>query len=373
MTGVATAPPGGGTAGRTTGRYIAVGASAGGVEALSRLVAALPEDLPATVLVVLHVPEGSPSALTGILARAGRITCVTAADGEPLLPSTVVVAPAGSHLLVADGHVSLSRGPQENGHRPAVDALFRSCAQQHGARTVAVVLTGTLDDGTAGLAAVRASGGVAVVQEPSDALYPGMPASALAGAGADHVVALSQLPALLARLVSEPAPDDPSPVVADPAAGPSQPPHASPAAPARAAVRPHVAGDLALQAATDPSGAAQPAGYSCPDCSGTLYRIDDGTLLSYRCRVGHAWSAESLLARQGDAHEEALWMAARSLQERAALGGEMAQRAEQRGHRLSAAHFRRQAEEASRAAALVRELVARVDLTRADPPEEGTA
>lgn len=180
---------------------VVVGASAGGVQALRTLVAGLPRDLPATVLVVLHLPEGSPSALAGILDRAGGPPAATAVDGEALALGTVRVARSGHHLQLRDGRLRTWRGPPDHGYRPAVDTLFRSAADDAGPRVVAVVLSGALHDGADGLLAVRAAGGVAVVQDPLDAGYPGMPTSALATAGADHVAPVADLPALLTRLV----------------------------------------------------------------------------------------------------------------------------------------------------------------------------
>src|SRR5690349_24140237 len=166
---------------------VAVGASAGGVEALRALVAGLPPDYPGTVLVVLHVPRDAPSALPAILNRCGSLPAETAAAGEPLRHSRIYVAPNDHHLLVLDGHVRLTRGPAENGHLPAVDPLFRSVARAFGRRGIGVVLSGSRDDGAAGLASIVARGGTAVVQDPADALYPSMPRAALAQVRTDHV------------------------------------------------------------------------------------------------------------------------------------------------------------------------------------------
>ncbi len=184
---------------------IVVGASAGGVEALDRLVAALPDDLPASLFVVLHVPPTGRSALPDILRRHCRLPVAHAIDGEAVKPGQVYVAPPDQHLLVADGQVRLGRGARENGHRPAIDPLFRSAAREYGPRVVGVVLSGVLDDGTAGLAAVKAGGGVAIVQEPADAMYPAMPQHALENVAVDHVLAAGEIAAALDRLAREPA------------------------------------------------------------------------------------------------------------------------------------------------------------------------
>lgn len=183
---------------------IVVGASAGGVQALRAVVAALPADLAATVLVVLHVPAEGGSVLATVLGRDTDLDVAPATDGELLVPGTVRVAPPDRHLVVGDEggvlRVHLAAGPRVNGHRPAVDPLFRSAARVAGPRVVGLVLSGSLDDGAAGLRRVRARGGVAVVQEPGDALHAGMPAAAVAVAGADHVLPAASIGALLAAL-----------------------------------------------------------------------------------------------------------------------------------------------------------------------------
>lgn len=179
---------------------IAIGASAGGVEALSRLVAGFPADLPAALVVVLHHPAGCPSHLAEILARAGRLRATQARDGSPLKPGCILVAPPGFQLVTQDGRVRLLDIPRVNGVKPAVDPLFQSGARQYGSRLVAVVLTGTLRDGSAGLAVVRKAGGVAVVQDPDDAAYSEMPQSALDVAGADYCIPLKDMASLLESL-----------------------------------------------------------------------------------------------------------------------------------------------------------------------------
>jgi two-component system, chemotaxis family, protein-glutamate methylesterase/glutaminase len=182
---------------------IVVGASAGGVEALSQLARGLPPDLAASIFVVLHLPAGGASALAHILDRAGPLSSSQARDGEPINHAHIYVAPPDHHLLVRRGHVTLVRGPRENNHRPAVDPLFRSAARAYGSRVVGVILSGALDDGTAGLLAVKTRGGVAVVQSPDEALFSGMPTSALHHVNVDHCVPLAEIPRLLNKLSRE--------------------------------------------------------------------------------------------------------------------------------------------------------------------------
>jgi two-component system chemotaxis response regulator CheB len=182
---------------------VVVGASAGGVEALAELAASLPAslpaNLPAAVFVVLHVPATGTSALPDILSRHGPLPASHVKDGELVERGRIYVAPPDQHVLLRGGHVHLTRGPRENGHRPAVDSLFRSAAREYATRVIGVVLSGALDDGTAGLLAIKSRGGVAVVQEAGDALYPGMPCHALEHVRVDHVVAVASMGKLLAQ------------------------------------------------------------------------------------------------------------------------------------------------------------------------------
>jgi two-component system chemotaxis response regulator CheB len=320
---------------------VVVGASAGGVEALIELAGSLTSDLPAAVFVVMHLPAAGTSALPEILRRHGPLPAAHVKDGEPIRPGRIYVAPPDHHVLVRTGHVHLSRGPRENGHRPAVDPLFRSAAREYGTRVIGLVLSGALDDGTAGLLAIKSRGGTAVVQDPADALYPGMPGNALQHVAADHVLAAASMGKLLARLVADPA--EPSPD----------------AAPSDMRVEVDMEG-FSLEA-MEGGHPGRPSGFSCPDCNGVLWQIRDGGLDRYRCRVGHAWSPESLLTQQSEALEAALWVALRSLEERAALARRLAEPARRRGYSITATRFDEQAAEAQQAARLVRDMLLRRD------------
>jgi len=317
---------------------VVIGASAGGVEALRTLVAALPPDLPAAVLVVLHIPAYGGSVLPAILDRAGPLPARAAAPGEPLIAGHVLVAPPDQHLGIDDGSASLTRGPRENGHRPAIDVLFRTAARAHGPRVVGVVLSGVLDDGTAGAVAIRRQGGAVLIQDPKDAMYPAMPLSALDHVSPDHIAPAEDIGRLIDTMCraeidgSEPEPSTLMQMEADLA---------------------KMDGD----AMNDPVRPGVPSGFSCPDCSGTLFEIRDGELVRYRCRVGHAWSPESLLGEQALQLDGALWMALRSLEEKAALSRELRERATERGNPLTAQRFAEQADEATRAASLIRRML----------------
>jgi two-component system chemotaxis response regulator CheB len=320
---------------------VVVGASAGGVEALTDLAASLPGDLPAAVFVVLHLPATGTSALPEILRRHGPLPAAHVKDGEPIQPGRVYVAPPDHHVLLRTGHVHLARGPRENGHRPAIDPLFRSAAREYATRVIGLVLSGALDDGTAGLLAIKSRGGIAVVQDPADALYPGMPGNALEHVQVDHVAAAASMGRLLARLIAD---------VTEPPANP---------APSDMQVEVEMEG-LSLEA-FEGNHPGRPSGFSCPDCNGVLWQIQDGGLERYRCRVGHAWSPESLLTQQSEALEAALWVALRSLEERAALARRLAEPARGRGYTITATRFEEQAAEAQQAARLVRDMLLRRD------------
>lgn len=318
---------------------VVVGASAGGVEALRTLVAGLPHDFAAAVVVVLHIPASSRSALASILARAGPLPAEQAREGDRLVPGRILVAPPDRHVVVADGQVTLSRGPHENGHRPAVDVLFRSAARAAGSRVVGVVLSGMLDDGTAGLVAIRERGGMSVVQDPDDATYAGMPRSAMEGDSPDAVLPVDQIAALLREVAgTRPAVATDASVLMD------------------VEVAMAVPEDDALSA---PERPGVPSGFACPDCHGVLFEIDEGSLRRYRCRVGHAWSPHSLAAQQAAAVEGALWTALRALEEKAALADRMASSATRRGHALTATTFAEQALEARESALALRDLIER--------------
>ncbi|HEU5038489.1 MAG TPA: chemotaxis protein CheB [Nocardioides sp.] len=324
---------------------IVVGASAGGVEALRDFVAMLPIDLHACVLVVLHLPRDAPSALPSILGRAGRLPTRHAENGEPLAPGVVLVAPPDRHLIVVDGRVELSHGPQENGHRPAVDVLFRSAARARGARTIGVVMSGSLDDGAAGAVAIVGQGGRILVQDPDEALYPSMPRAALRAAGTDARVPAGRMGGVLASWLAE---------MAD-RAGDDPPPATSSEREQDVAVA-----DVDPGALHDPERPGTPAGFGCPECGGSLFQSQGGDLVRYRCRVGHAWSAESLLAQQTVALESALWMALRALEEKAALNDDLGHRASGEGHVRTVTRFEEGAGEARHAAELVRHLIERM-------------
>jgi two-component system chemotaxis response regulator CheB len=320
---------------------VVVGASAGGVEALTALASGLPADLDAAVCVVLHLPAGAESRLAEILSRAGSLPAVQARGGERLVRSRIYVAPPDRHLMVRDGHIAVVRGPHENGLRPSIDVLFRSAAVSYGPRSVAVVLSGTRDDGVAGASAVGARGGCVLVQEPADSLFAALPAYTVMRDHPDRVLPLAELaPAVTAavqRLSEE------------------------------VNMSENGQGEMRLEneyASLDADALGRdgppgkPSGFACPDCGGVLWEIDDGQLPRFRCRVGHAYSGEGALEAQGESVETALWTALRALQERAQLSERLARRVGGAGAKQSQARFEEFAREAREQADVIRGVLA---------------
>lgn len=260
---------------------VVIGASAGGLEALTLIVEALPRDLPAAVFVVIHQSPEHRSRLAEILSRVGPLPAELAVHGHPIRPGRIVVAPPDNHLMLTRGFITVVRGPKENGHRPAVDPLFRSAAAVYGRGVIAVLLSGALDCGTAGLLQVRARGGVTVVQDPKDAVVPSMPLNAIRQLTPDHVAPATELGAIIARLVREPLPPG----------------------------APEVGGEL--------SPTVTPADVVCPLCSGSMTEVSVAGFSQLTCHVGHVFSIEALLRTQYDALEAALWAGVRALKESA--------------------------------------------------------
>ena len=315
---------------------VVIGTSAGGIDALRILVAALPADFPAAVCVVLHTAPDSPGILKDILNRAGPVPAVTVKGTEKLVPGRIYVADADQHLLVEPSKVCGSRGPRENRFRPAIDPLFRSAARAYGPRVIGVILTGGLDDGTAGLWAVKRLGGIAVVQDPKDAIAPSMPQSALAHVEADHCVPLAEIAPLLVRLTSESIEEAGGYVVPDPIdievkiANASEP----------------------LQAGVTTLG--PPSAFACPECHGVLRELKEGERVRFRCHTGHAYSSEALLSEIDDNVEIALWNSVRALHEKVFLMRQLAENA-RTGDPALADQLRRRADIAFARAEIIRQ------------------
>jgi two-component system, chemotaxis family, protein-glutamate methylesterase/glutaminase len=282
---------------KTISTVVVVGASAGGMQALTGLVAQLPEDFAAPVLIVNHMgPETTGTHLVNALHQAGRVPCSHAQDGAALERGHVYLAPSDQHLLVVHGKMLVTKGARENRYRPAIDPLFRSAAVAYGTGVIGIILTGYLDDGTSGMLAIKRCGGVCIAQDPSDAAYPDMPQSVITHVGADFIVPLAQMGALLETLVSRTlnsTSTPPADLVIE------------------AGIAQRVVSDLH---AVESLGRQVP--YNCPDCGGVLWQMDHDAVVRYRCHTGHAFSSAALLARQSEKIEETLWVALRMFEER---------------------------------------------------------
>lgn len=282
-----------------TRNIIVIGASAGGFAVLKQLVAGLPANLPAALFVVWHLPPDGHGVLPDVLNQARTLPVAHAVDGESITLGHITIAPPDHHLLVEPGRVRVTKGPKEHRFRPAVDPLFRSAASAYGPRVIGVVLSGALDDGTAGLKTIKQCGGTAIVQDPRDAEVPSMPRNAMRAVAVDYVVPAADLAALLVRLSHENV---------------TAPLEVAMHDDEKTAIEIRIAAeDNALQAGVMHLGALTP--YTCPDCHGVLLALKEGSLLRFRCHTGHAFSADSLLAAVTATTENQLWNAVRSLDE----------------------------------------------------------
>lgn len=318
-------------------KIVVIGASAGGVSALTSITAALPADLPATVLIVMHV-GARRSLLPQILQKLCPLPVRHAVDGEPLLPAQVLIAPPDCHLTVEKGdgypRARLWHGPKENHTRPAIDPLFRSAAADFDGHVIATILTGYLDDGTAGLQAVKACGGYAIVQDPKDAHAPDMPMSAITYVAVDKILALADIaPALIAQVEQMNQKTAPGQEPATPCC----------AKPAWVDVENrHVRGTAGID---DLQRIGTPSGFTCPECDGALWRINEASPPRFRCHTGHSFTMRVLAELQNEAVENALWSSLRAVQEKERIEREMSQAALVRHDESAAAHHARLADE----------------------------
>jgi two-component system, chemotaxis family, protein-glutamate methylesterase/glutaminase len=324
-------------------QIVVIGASGGGIEALRTVVGALPADFPAPLCVVLHTSPESPGVLGAILSRAGPLEATNAINGERLRSGHIYVAPPDFHLLVEPGNLRVTKGPGENRFRPAIDPLFRSAAQVYGPGAIGVILTGGLDDGTAGLWAIKQLGGVAVVQDPADALSPSMPQHALEYVRADHVLPLAAIASLLIELTAIPM-----------------------EALAELPVPEQLQIEVKIAMEQNPidaglDGIGVPSSFACPECHGVLLQLKEGSRTRFRCHTGHAFSVASLLAAVSDGIEESLWNAVRALEEGQLLMTRLAEHLKSAHDGDEAAQFVDRANEAKRQSDIIRRLLGERD------------
>ncbi|HEY1304658.1 MAG TPA: chemotaxis protein CheB [Vicinamibacterales bacterium] len=311
-------------------RLVVIGGSAGGIEALRTLASNLPEDFSAPICVVLHTAPDSPGLLPSILARSGALPAEHATSGVRMQPGHFYVAPPDHHLMIEPGALQLTKGPRENRFRPAIDPLFRSAAQTYGPAVIGVLVSGGLDDGTAGLHSIKRLGGATVIQDPGEALYPSMPANAARHVAIDYCVPMAEMGPLLTQLADRPLPGAPRPET-----------------PPALEVEVEIAKERnPIDAGVQQLGA--PSSIACPECHGVLLQVADDGLLRFRCHTGHAYSVETLIAAIGEGIEATLWAGVRSLEEAQILLKQLAE------------HMRRHDE------AAMRDLVARSKAAGAD-------
>lgn len=314
---------------------VVIGASADGVAALSALAEQLPADLPAALFIVQHIAPDSPGLLADLLDRRSALPVKMAAEGDKIARGMIYVAPPDQHLLINHKAVRLSRGARENRTRPSIDVLFRSAAVAYRSRVIGLVLTGYLSDGSAGLLAVKRCGGLTMVQDPNDAPQPDMPRSALSTVDVDYVLPISEIGPALARLTHEPPPSPP-PVPKD------------------VLVELNIA--EGAQASAEALGALSPS-FACPDCGGPLWELTNAGLQRYRCRIGHAFTADALLLANSSEIEQSLWAALRMMEERVNVLGLMAHKEHQSERKHTAKRFEERAAEAKKHAKQLRRLL----------------
>lgn len=321
---------------------IGVGASAGGVEAIQRLLSDLPKNFPAIIFVVIHLSPTSPSLLPLLISRKTGFPAVHPADREVPEHGKIYVAPPDYHMEVVNGRIRLEKGPRENRHRPAIDPLFRSLATQYRSRAIGIILTGSLDDGTAGLQAIKLCGGLALVQHPEDAMYPGMPENALRSVEVDHCVPLAKMGALLQELVG------------------SEPLRPESSGDCSAAELEQELASTSISPRQMRSKLGAPNGFICPECNGPLWDVKEGKHTVFRCLVGHQYSMDSFLAEETEALERSLWVAVKTLEERVTLMQRMAARSNELGQMVTAEGFNQKATESDEHAATIRRLIQRL-------------
>jgi two-component system, chemotaxis family, protein-glutamate methylesterase/glutaminase len=327
---------------------IVIGASAGGIQALTTLVAGLPRDFPASLVVVVHIPPYAISRLPEILSRSGPLPAAHARHGEAIEPGRIYIAPPDRHLLVRPGWIELSRGPRENHCRPAIDPLFRTAARVYGARVIGIILSGALYDGSMGLLAIKTRGGMAIVQDPQEAIVDSMPRRAIERVEAEHVLPVAEMAAALTDLIRQP-------VIAQ--GGTSMENAIDPEERLEAVI----AEDFVEQASD--GRIEETTIFTCPDCGGVLWQGaegSEGSVLRFRCHVGHAFAPEVLLSQKSEELETALWSSLRLLKEKATLTLQLANRTRTSGNGKATQAAERIAEQAEldeRHARVIQELL----------------
>lgn len=329
---------------------IVIGASAGGLPALMELVKGLPADFPAAIFIVLHLSPFSTNFIPEILSKLGPLEVVEPSDGEPIQYGRIYVAAPDNHLLLENDKIIIKRGPKENRFRPSIDALFRSASNLYGPRVIGVVLSGMLDDGTSGLWSVKRMGGLAIIQDPSDAAFPAMPANVLEYVKVDYQVPVAQLAALLFSLIGETIPKKPK-----------IPTKELELLEMEVVIATH---DNAFQMGIIQMGELTP--FTCPDCHGALTQLKEGKIMRFRCHTGHAFTISALLAEVTESVEDHLWQAMRSLEESNMLLEKLGQHFTKEGQAGEAELFLTKARQMAKQARLIHDAIFAQQILSAD-------
>lgn len=320
---------------------VVIGASAGGVTALMNLVKGLPDDFNAAVFVVQHVSPTTPSVLPQILARSGPLPATHAVNGESIKERHIYVAPPDHHLLLEDGQIMVTKGPKENRFRPSIDALFRSAAYEYGPRVTGIILSGLLDDGTAGLWSIKRLGGTAIIQDPAEAEFPSMPRSVMEYVDVDHVLPAAEMGAVLHRLCCREA-AEPVPLI--------------PAEEERWLKEINIAAQKnAMDMGVLELG--KPSLLTCPECSGALMELREGKLVRYRCHTGHGFTSSALLSGVTKSVEENLWQVVRGLEEAYMILEQSAKQYKEAGNEKDAKKFAAKAEQIRARSRAIQQLI----------------
>ena len=327
---------------------VVIGASAGGIDALRSLFSRLPADLSASYFVVLHLSPQYPSHLDHVLQSVTPMPVAFASDGQRIMPNCVYVATPDRHLMVERDTIRVTRGPRESRSRPAVDVLFRSASLAFGQRVIGVVLSGSLDDGTAGLWQIKDRGGLAFVQDPEEAQHRSMPDNAMEYVDVDFV---GTIEALVEKIAQEAGKELPQPVVEPP--GPGQ-----------RTENLIALGENGMDVGVTKLGT--PSKYTCPECGGNLAQIEEGPIVRFRCHTGHAYSIKSLLTEVNSSVDTSLWSTVRAIEERILILRQLADLAEKNGHHDESARLRAKASQADEKCQPLRDLVLDTDFFAAD-------
>jgi len=299
----------------------------------------LPADFPAAIFFVLHIPRERTSYLPRILTRGGKLGAMHPKDGERIRPGLIYVAPPDHHLLLHQGFVRVVRGPRENRNRPAIDPLFRTAARAYRQRVIGIVLSGLLDDGSAGLKAIQQQRGITIVQDPEDAFCSSMPLNAIKNVKPDYTLPAAEIAPVLMRLAITPV-------------------SGKEAAPTPGLESESKIAELDMATIENEENPGAPSAFACPECHGVLWEISDGEMLRFRCRVGHAYTAANLLEDQGSSIESTLGEALRALEESSSLARKMSQRF---GNSRISGRYMEDAQSKEKHAAILREMLLKVN------------